>query len=170
MKINNIDELKKLEIDDFTERLFQLHKSLLDEKRFSVNLYSVKLPDDRLVKDTAERLFKELKHHIYKEENILFPYLINLSRSSRNELPFEQPYFESVKNPIEILKSDHELIKDCVDKLKDFMKKSEVNSQHKISISEKLKNFLEDVERVIYLEDEILFPRAIQIEKSLLKK
>lgn len=158
-----------LEIDDFTERLFQLHQLLLDEKRFSIDLIIEKISDDKSVKTTADRLIKELKHHIYKEENILFPYLINLSKSSRNEIPFEQPYFESVKNPIEILKSDHELIKECIDKMKKFVSESEDKSKHKISFLEKLKNFLEDVERVIYLEDEILFPRAIQIEKSLLK-
>lgn len=159
-----------LEIDDFTERLFQLHQLLLDEKRFSIDLIIEKISDDKSVKTTADRLIKELKHHIYKEENILFPYLINLSKSSRNEIPFEQPYFESVKNPIEILKSDHELLKECIDKMKKFVSESEDMSKHKISFLEKLKNFLEDVERVIYLEDEILFPRAIQIEKSLLKK
>lgn len=159
-----------MEIDDFTERLLQLHQSLLDEKRFSMNLNSIKLLENELFKNTFERLLKELKHHIYKEEKILFPYLINLSKSFRKEIPFEQPYFESVKNPIEIMKSDHELINECLTLLKSSLSLTDPKDTTKNHLKEKWKKFLEDVEAVIYLENEVLFPRAIQIERSLIKK
>lgn len=170
LKISNIDELKKLTIDNLTEKLIELHKSLIDERRLSGDLLTEIFADDKLVKSTADRLIKELKHHIYKEEQILFPYLINLSKSFRKEIPFEKPYFNTVKNPIEILKSEHELISDSVYKLKQVIIRVQADSKHKNPLSEKLKDFLEDVEKVIYLENRILFPRALEIEKSLLKQ
>lgn len=170
MKINNIDEFNKLEIDEVAEKLLQLHRSLIDEKRFPIDLISEKFSDEKLFKTTAEKLIKELKHHIYKEEQILFPYLMNLSKSFRKEIPFERPYFESINNAIEIMKSDHELITECLKKLRKLITNQKDKTQNKGSFYEKLKKFLEDVGRVIYLENEILFPRAIELEKSLLKE
>ncbi len=170
MRSNIFVELNKLEIDELTEKLILLHQSLTDEKRFPIDSFPKKFSDNKLFKTTAEKLIKELKHHIYKEEHILFPYLINLSKFFRKEIPFERPYFHSVRNAVEIMKSDHEMINVCINKLKVYITDQEDKSKSNNSFFEKMKIFLEDVERVIYLENEILFNRAIELEKSLLKE
>ncbi|MEP0861315.1 MAG: hypothetical protein HRF52_07730 [Ignavibacterium sp.] len=157
------------EIDVLTEELIRFHKSLIDEKTFFGDLWNEESFPDKSLWENLKRLFKELKLHIYKEEKILFPYLINLSKAFRKEIPFERPYFESVNNPIEIMKSDHELIFENLNQIKMSISGRNFNSNEERQILKKLKEFVDEVESIVYLENKILFPRAIQIEKSLLK-
>lgn len=168
MKINNIDEFKQMEIGVLTDKLVRLHRKILNEKRFQTDKVYEGILFDKSFINTLQKLFKELKHHIYKEEKILFPYLINLSKSFKKGIHFEQPYFESVRNPIEIMKSDHELINEYIIKLKSSLYQSETESTTKNQFTERLKKFFDEIEKVIYLENEVLFPVAVQIEKSLL--
>lgn len=155
-----------MEIDSFTNTLIDLHKKLVDPENY--NMFQNFFQSEKEVLEIVERLFKDLKHHIYKEEKILFPYLINLSKTKRKEIPFEKPYFETVKNPVEIMKSDHEQINESIKHLNEYIE-NEVSILDKDSDEiQKIKKFIGYVEKVIYLENEILFPNAINIENKFL--
>ncbi|MEJ5263500.1 MAG: hemerythrin domain-containing protein [Ignavibacterium sp.] len=157
---------KKMEMDSFTNTLIDLHKKLVDPENY--NMFQNSFQSEKEVLEIVDRLFKDLKHHIYKEEKILFPYLINLSKTKRKEIPFEKPYFETVKNPVEIMKTDHEQINEDIKTLKELIE-NEISILDKDSDSfQKIKNFIDDVEKVIYLENEILFPNAITLENKFL--
>lgn len=157
---------KKMGMDALTYKIIQLHQHLIDVETY--NFIQKHLGTDKKFCEVFERLFKELKLHIYKEEKILFPYLINLSKTKRNEIPFEKPYFETVKNPVEIMKSDHEQIIENIKSLKKFLmdENSEINKDSECL--QKIKNFIEYVEIVVYLENEILFPTSISLENKIL--
>lgn len=157
---------KKMGMDALTYKIIQLHQHLIDVEIY--NFIQKHLGTDKKFCEVFERLLKELKLHIYKEEKILFPYLINLSKTKRNEIPFEKPYFETVKNPVEIMKSDHEQIIENIKSLKKFLidENSEINKDSKCL--QKIKNFIEYVEKVVYLENEILFPTSISLENKIL--
>lgn len=155
-----------MEMDSFTNTLIDLHKKLVDPENY--NMFQNSFQSEKEVLEIVDRLFKDLKHHIYKEEKILFPYLINLSKTKRKEIPFEKPYFETVKNPVEIMKTDHEQINEDIKTLKELIE-NEISILDKDSDSfQKIKNFIDDVEKVIYLENEILFPNAITLENKFL--
>lgn len=155
-----------MEMDSFTNTLIDLHKKLVDPENY--NMFQNSFQSEKEVLEIVDRLFKDLKHHIYKEEKILFPYLINLSKTKRKEIPFEKPYFETVKNPVEIMKTDHEQINEDIKTLKELIE-NEISILDKDSESfQKIKNFIDDVEKVIYLENEILFPNAITLENKFL--
>lgn len=157
---------KKMEVDSLTYKLIQLHQNLIDVETYNYILKH--FTSDKKICEVFERLIKDLKLHIYKEEKILFPYLINLSKTKRNEIPFEKPYFETVSNPVEIMISDHEQIIDNIESLKKFLmdENSEINKDSKCL--QKIKNFIEYVEKVVYLENEILFPTSISLENKIL--
>lgn len=155
-----------MEMDSFTNTLIDLHKKLVDPENY--NMFQNSFQSEKEVLEIVDRLFKDLKHHIYKEEKILFPYLINLSKTKRKEIPFEKPYFETVRNPVEIMKTDHEQINEDIKTLKELIE-NEISILDKDSDSfQKIKNFIDDVEKVIYLENEILFPNAITLENKFL--
>lgn len=166
--MNNSELLryKKLEIDSFAITLIDLHKKLLDQENY--DMLKKYFQSEKMILDTVDRLFKNLKHHIYKEEKILFPYLINLSKTKRKEIPFEKPYFETVKNPVEIMKSDHEQINENIKRLNEYIENEVSISDKESDDFKKIKNFIGCVEKVIYLENEILFPNAINLENKFL--
>lgn len=157
---------KKMEIDAFINTLIDLHKKLVDQENYS--MLKKYFQSEKMIFDTVDRLFKNLKLHIYKEEKILFPYLINLSKAKRNEIPFERPYFDTVKKPVEIMNADHEQINENIKCLNEFIEKEVSNSDKESESFQRIKNFIEDVEKVIYLENEILFPSAITLENKFL--
>jgi regulator of cell morphogenesis and NO signaling len=157
---------KKMELDSLTLKLIQLHQHLTDVETY--NFIQKHFGSDKKFSEVVERLFKDLKLHIYKEEKILFPYLINLSKTKRNEIPFEKPYFETVKNPVEIMKSDHEQIIENIKSLKEFITVENSEISRANECFRKIKNFIEYAEKVIYLENEILFPNSISLENQIL--
>ncbi len=157
---------KKMEIDSFTNTLIDLHKKLVDPENYS--MFQDYFQSEKEVLEIVDRLFKDLKHHIYKEEKILFPYLINLSKTKRKEIPFEKPYFETVKNPVEIMKADHEQINENIKRLNEFIENEVSILEKETENIKKIKNFIGYVEKVIYLENKILFPNAITLENKFL--
>jgi len=157
---------KKMELDSLTLKLIQLHQHLTDVETY--NFIHKHFGFDKNFSEVVERLFKDLKHHIYKEEKILFPYLINLSKTERNEIPFEKPYFETVKNPVEIMKSDHEQIIGNIKTIKELITEKNSKINQTPESFRKIKNFIEYVEKVVYLENEILFPNSISLENQIL--
>lgn len=158
-----------MEIDLITQEIIKMHRELLDDRRFKYNYLLNKLNSEKSLQKILERTLKNLRHHIFIEEKILFPYIINLAKAARNEALFEKPYFQSVTSPISIMESDHETIKEGIDKLKIFLQ-DEINlKQINSVVKENITNFIELVTKVIYLENKILFPKAIALEKKFLK-
>jgi regulator of cell morphogenesis and NO signaling len=156
-----------METDSLTYSLIELHKKICDSEIKS--FLQTEFSSDKKIVETLERLMKDLRHHIYKEEKILFPYLINLSRTQRREIPYEKPFFETVENPVQILKSEHELIAESLNEIKKQIENLDQSSGSKNSVMKKLNKFLELVESVLYLENQILFPLAIETERSIRK-
>lgn len=166
MTSSELFRYKKMEIDSFTNTLINLHKKLVDPENYY--MFHNFFQSEKEVLEIVDRLFKDLKHHIYKEEKILFPYLINLSKTKRNEIPFEKPYFETVKNPVEIMKADHEQINEIIKRLNELIENKVSNSNKESDNIQKIKNFINYVEKVIYLENKILFPNSITLENKIL--
>lgn len=168
MKTEDLNKMKKMGVDEITEEITRIHNELMEDKKFSSEGLLEKLESEKALQEIFEKILKDFKHHIYKEEKILFPYLINLAKAARNEIPFEKPYFETVVNPINMMQSDHESINDAIERLKilidDELNLKKINS----SIAEKISNIIEYIRKVIYLENEILFPKAASLEKKFI--
>lgn len=157
-----------MDIDAITEEIIKMHTELLTDKNFNVESLLTKLETEKTVQELLDKVIKNLKHHIYKEEKILFPYLVNLAKAVSKEIPFEKPYFETVSNPINIMESDHEQIEEGIEQLQkilnDELNLTRINS----SVKEKINNLIVYIRKVIYLENKILFPKAISLEKKFL--
>lgn len=115
---------------------------------------------------TFENLVHELEDHLLKEERILFPYIRLLeARKSLSDNPFS-----TVSQPITRLESEHEDAGDAIKKIRDitqdFTPPSDACSTYKIAF-EKLKDFEQDLFKHVHLENNILFPKAILLEREL---
>ena len=115
---------------------------------------------------------KELKHHLMKEEEILFPYIKKLVIIKNNNHLFEAPYFGTIKNPINMMEAEHVNAGDGMYNIRKLSKNYEVPEDacntYRVCLNE-LREFEEDLHQHVHLENNILFPKAIAMEEILSK-
>lgn len=108
---------------------------------------------------------QNLAAHMKKEELILFPYIKKLANSETTTAA----HFGSVVNPIEMMKVEHN------DEGERFARISELSNAYSLPTDacatysvtyEMLKEFESDLHQHIHLENNILFPAAIRLEKK----
>jgi len=116
-------------------------------------------------------VYKDLKQHMMKEEQILFPYIKYLVAAKNNSLKAESPYFGTIKNPIQMMEAEHESAGNLLAEIKiltnDYAPPAEACNTFKVYYQE-LREFEEDLHKHVHLENNILFPRSIGLEKELL--
>jgi len=121
--------------------------------------------------ELVETLFADLEQHFNKEEKVLFPYIKDLTRLEKENIPLAKRINIS-EGPLTVMHLEHELAGD--------MLKSICNVTHDYKIPEGacnsfrlLYNMLEDLEsdlhQHIHLENNILFPKAIELEKRAVR-
>jgi regulator of cell morphogenesis and NO signaling len=110
----------------------------------------------------------ELQQHLMKEEGILFPHIINLAIANRNGEKISVP-FGSVQNPIRMMEHEHDTAGDIfkqIEKLSNnFTPPAHACNTYK-ALYHHLKEFQDDLHIHIHLENNILFLKAIALEKE----
>lgn len=115
-------------------------------------------------------VYKDLKSHMMKEEEILFPYIKYLSKIKQSGGSFESPYFGSVTNPIKEMEKEHQAAGDELFEIRrltsGYNTPEDACNTYKVLYSE-LKDFEEDLHKHVHLENYILFPKAIALELEM---
>ena len=115
----------------------------------------------------------ELTKHMQKEEIILFPYIKKMIQVKSKGEVLQSPNFGNVSNPIETMMQEHE------NEGERFEKISAISNNYTIPPDActtyqaafiQLKEFENDLHKHIFLENSILFPKAINLEKDLSKQ
>jgi regulator of cell morphogenesis and NO signaling len=113
---------------------------------------------------------KDLKHHMMKEEEILFPYIKYMVKTSGGATKAEPPYFSTVENPIKLMIAEHEAAGDELYEIRNltnnYTPPADACNTYKVCYQE-LKEFEEDLHKHVHLENNILFPKAIALEKEV---
>jgi len=111
----------------------------------------------------------DLSMHLQKEERILFPLIRELSEAKDSSLPVEPGHCGSINNPIIVMKVEHETEGER------FKTLSRLSGGYTVppdacntyrTAFEMLKEFEQKLHEHIHLENNILFPKAIELEKS----
>jgi regulator of cell morphogenesis and NO signaling len=117
-------------------------------------------------------LVQELNTHFLKEERVAFPFikaLVKASNTGDMELLQQQP---SLTEPIQIIESDHKAADDILEQIKDLTSgyTPPLNACNSYQLLfKKLKDLDEDLHQHIHLENNLLFPKALALEKELRK-
>lgn len=116
-------------------------------------------------------IYKDLKQHLIKEEQILFPYIKQLVALKITGCEAEAPYFGTIKNPVKMMETEHEsasesftLIRD----LSDNYKLPDDSCQTFRVFYEELQEFEKDLQKHIHLENNLLFPKSIALEEEMI--
>jgi len=122
-----------------------------------------------VIRETFAGLGQELSMHMMKEENILFPYIIELEKSAAALTPPRRPAFGTVKNPVQMMMMEHDSAGAALRAIRQASKDLTPPEDACISyrtLYSALPEFEADLHQHIHLENNILFPRAIAMESG----
>lgn len=112
----------------------------------------------------------ELAVHMKKEELMLFPFMKKLERARDTHTSGQSPLFETVASPIEMMKADHAAEGEKLSRIAyltgNYTAPDDACNTF-IATYELLKEFEKDLHIHIHLENNIVFPKAIVLEKLL---
>jgi regulator of cell morphogenesis and NO signaling len=124
--------------------------------------------------EEIEKLFgdvaREMTAHMQKEEQILFPYIDALERSASGNGSVEPPFFQTVRNPIHTMMREHDSAGELVRKIRKASNEYEAPADACTSYQatyQELRRFEEDLHLHVHLENNILFPRAVELEAAV---
>jgi regulator of cell morphogenesis and NO signaling len=120
------------------------------------------------VRDLMQQLFAELKPHMFKEEQILFPYVLELETAQTQKRPVPFAPFGTVNNPIRMMMMEHDTAGDLLRELRKVSADYRVPADACISYKtfyEALEAFEQDLHQHIHLENNLLFPKAAALEE-----
>ncbi|MGL4347407.1 MAG: iron-sulfur cluster repair di-iron protein [Chitinophagaceae bacterium] len=122
-------------------------------------------PELVTIQELVEALNSELSTHFEKEEKILFPYIKNIvQKNSSSEC------FNSVQQPISMMEEDHDaagqILANIREVSKNYVLPEEACNSYQL-LYKHLEALENDLHLHIHLENNILFPKAIALEKDI---
>jgi regulator of cell morphogenesis and NO signaling len=122
------------------------------------------------VKNLIRQLCDDLTQHMFKEEQILFPFVVELEQSVLQNRPAPFAPFGTVNNPIRMMMTEHDTVGEILRALRRLTFDYAVPTDGCLSyqtLYQALETFEQDLHQHIHLENNILFPKAIALEESL---
>ena len=116
------------------------------------------------------RLCADLKPHMFKEEQILFPYILAITEAADAERTAPFAPFGTVNNPIRMMMMEHDNAGQILREMRTLTSDYNVPADACISyqtLYQALENFEKDLHQHIHLENNILFPKALDVENGL---
>ncbi len=119
------------------------------------------------------QLNKEVFPHMKQEEEILFPYIKQIYHAYNSKESYASLLVRTLRKPVEeVMLKEHESAIKHIQKMRsltqDYTTPEKACISHRVCFL-KLKELDNDLSQHIHLENNILFPKAIAIEKELLK-
>lgn len=132
-----------------------------------------KYPYMQEVKKLCQTLSKEIIPHINEEEKTIFPYICQVVHAYENKDSYAKLLVKTLRKPLEtMIRQEQELLQKLILKIREqtnnYVPPENACISHKVALS-RLEELDNDMVQHIYLENNILFPKAIHIEQELLK-
>ncbi len=125
-------------------------------------------PELLQIQKLVDEINKELREHLAQEENVLFTYIKKIVASRTGNLPLVKQE-KDLADLIDELEKDHDLVGRAFDMIRELSKEYEIPSDacgtYKL-LYKLLQEFEDDLHLHIHLENNILFPKAIEMEKA----
>lgn len=123
------------------------------------------------LRDLFDELSEDLLQHLLKEENVLFPYVEQLGRAATNNAPLPFSCFGSVNNPVRMMMTEHDTAGDILRTMRALTLNytlPEGACPSYTALFSRLEAFERDLHQHIHLENNLLFPKAIELESEVI--
>jgi regulator of cell morphogenesis and NO signaling len=127
-------------------------------------------PELERIAELLEKLHPEMLAHIQKEEQVLFPFIAQMDQDSIITFTPAHACFRSVSFPIFMMEQEHESANHIMEELRNLTRgfePPEWGCITHIALFAGIRKFESDLKQHVHLENEVLFPRAIQMEAVL---
>jgi regulator of cell morphogenesis and NO signaling len=134
-----------------------------------VNRHGATRPELPIIQATFTQLAEELTQHLAKEEIVLFPYISKLERAIAEGGQKPNGCFGTVANPIAMMTQEHDgagMLLEVIRKQSQQFAPPEGTCPTYHAFYDGLREFEQDLHQHIHLENNVLFPRAIELEAS----
>ncbi len=131
---------------------------------------SDRAPELKIVEELLEALRADMFAHIQKEELILFPFIVQMEEVLLNGGTPAHACFRSVTQPISMMMQEHESANHIVAELRRLtvgLEPQEWACATHVALFSGLRAFETDLKQHVHLENDVLFPRAIELEAEL---
>jgi regulator of cell morphogenesis and NO signaling len=126
-------------------------------------------PELETIQQLVGSLGEELLQHLEKEEVVLFPYVTNLERNLASCGPRPLGCFGAVRNPIRMMMAEHDAAGDALTRMRmlsgGFTPPAWACPTYR-GFYQALSDFEKDLHQHVHLENNVLFPRAIELDES----
>jgi regulator of cell morphogenesis and NO signaling len=126
-------------------------------------------PEILVIENLFLQVGQEMIMHMQKEEQILFPYIDALECSVNGNGTLEPPFFQTVRNPIHSMMKEHDAAGDLVKQIRKaslgYAPPADACTSYR-ALYQELSEFEADLHQHVHLENNILFPRAVEMEAA----
>ena len=115
---------------------------------------------------------EEMTDHMFKEENILFPRIKELEKHNAQNSPLAIPASGYIEAPIAVMEHEHDnagsLLEQIRNKTNDYTPPADACTTYAVAFAS-LQAFEADLHQHVHMENNILFPRAVEMINKLNK-
>jgi len=132
-----------------------------------VEVHGVRHPELARVAIYFDQVAADLGQHMVKEEQILFPYVRDLAEAGDSCGRTQSP-FGTVANPIQMMEREHQDVGDALRLIRELTRgyaaPEDGCTTYAVTMAE-LQQFERDLHRHVHLENNVLFPEALKLER-----
>lgn len=167
------------ELDFLTDYIINTHHRYVKEANELIIQYSDKVAkvhghhytETIEINKLFHELANELNMHMQKEEHVLFPFIKEIAKAKKEGTRLSPSPFGSIQNPINMMEMEHTDAGEILFKIK------ELSNNHTPpegacntfkALYSKLEEYQNDLFQHIHLENNILFPKAVELEQELI--
>ena len=166
-------------LDLLADYIEKKHHRYVQDKTLEIQPYLDKIcrvhgehhPELFEIKNEFNTSAGELAAHMKKEELILFPFIRKMVKVKQENSNVEAANFGTVKNPIQMMMDEHTVEGNRFRRIEElsnnYTPPQDACNTYRVSFA-LLKEFEQDLHLHIHLENNILFPKAVEIEKDLI--
>ncbi len=124
-------------------------------------------PELGRLRELFAMLKNDLIPHMMKEEQVLFPYVARMEEAVDEGSDVPMPFFGTVKNPVRAMMTEHDTAGDLLREMRlasgNYLAPADACISYQ-TLYQAMAEFEADLHQHIHLENNILFPRAVQME------
>ena len=166
-------------LDLLADYIEKKHHRYVQDKTLEIQPYLDKIcrvhgehhPELFEIKNEFNASAGELAAHMKKEELILFPFIRKMVKVKQENSNVEAANFGTVKNPIQMMMDEHTVEGNRFRRIEElsnnYTPPQDACNTYRVSFA-LLKEFEQDLHLHIHLENNILFPKAVEIENDLI--
>ena len=180
--IHNTLRFDEWDIDFLTDYIVNVHHqylrtALLEAKDYLLNFlegHLKKFPQLADLLKILNSLSTEMFPHLEQEETIIFPYIRQIAHAYYSQESYAGLLVRTLRKPVEnVMHHEHETVNTILQQMRQITDNYTLPEgaciSHKVTFM-KLLEIDNDLVQHIHLENDILFPRAIAMEKELLER